>query len=97
MQGKKGGRALREGKWKLVQPKEGETELYDVVADSGENKDVAKANPEMAARLSKIIEEKNGQMIDPVFPGSSVKSEDWGPGGINQKNISKPKSKKQQL
>jgi len=93
LQGKKGGRALREGNWKLVKPTEGDVELYDVVADSGETKDVAKANPEVVARLSKILEEKNGKMIDPVFPGSSVKNEDWGPGGINQKDNPKPKAK----
>ena len=93
LQGKKGGMALREGKWKLVKPTEGDVELYDVVADIGETKDIAKANPEMVARLSKILEEKNSQMIDPVFLGSSVKNEDWGPGGINQKNNPKPKAK----
>ena len=25
------------------------------------------------------------ELIDPVFPGSSIKNEDWGPGGANQK------------
>jgi arylsulfatase A-like enzyme len=93
LQGKKGGMALREGNWKLVKPTEGDVELYDVVADMGETKDVAKANPEITAQLSKTLEERNKQMINPVFPGSSVKNEDWGPGGINQKNNPKPKAK----
>jgi hypothetical protein len=25
------------------------------------------------------------QLVNPVFPGSSIKNEDWGPGGANQK------------
>ena len=94
MQNRKGMAALREGKWKLVRTKEGALELYDLDADLGETKDLAKEKPEILARLSKTLDERNAQMIDPVFPGSSVKNEDWGPGGANQKGKPNAKAKK---
>lgn len=46
--------AMRIGKWKLHQSKEGKEccELYDLESDIGETNDVAAANPDVVARIS---------------------------------------------
>ena len=45
--------ALREGNWKLLLNADGtQRELYDVVADPGEEKNVAEERPEIVDRLS---------------------------------------------
>jgi arylsulfatase len=46
-----GNKAVRDGKWKLVQKWRGPWELYDMEADRTELHDVAARNPEVAARL----------------------------------------------
>lgn len=84
--------AVREGRWKLVRTKDKPDELYDLAADVPESRDLAAAEPEVAARLAAAIDAWTKELIDPVFPGSSAKSEDWGPGGANQKG--KPKALK---
>ena len=43
-----------------------------------------------ADALAVAIDAWSKELIEPVFPGSSAKSEDWGPGGANQKD--KPKA-----
>ena len=78
--------AIREGNWKLVRNGDTPPELFDLHADTSESKNVAAENAETAARLTAALEAWNKELIDPVFPGSSVKNEDWGPGGANQKN-----------
>ena len=46
---------VREGQWKLLTDKEGKrVELFDIPADPGERKNLASANPEIVARLSKL-------------------------------------------
>ena len=77
--------ALRDGNWKLVQTGEAPPELYALVTDPGEKNNLATAKPEVTARLTAALEAWNKELIAPVFPGSSVKDEDWGPGGANQK------------
>jgi arylsulfatase A-like enzyme len=77
--------AIREGNWKLIRTGEQPPELYDLAADIGEAKDLAAGKPEITARLAAALETWNKELIAPVFPGSSVKNEDWGPGGANQK------------
>jgi arylsulfatase A-like enzyme len=77
--------AVREGPWKLVRPKGRPAELYDLVADVGETRDLAGEKPQVAARLVAALDAWDQELIAPVFPGSSVKNEDWGPGGANQK------------
>ena len=77
--------AIREGNWKLVRTGIAAPELYDLAADIAESKDLASAQPEVTARLTAALEAWNKELIAPVFPGSSVKNEDWGPGGANQK------------
>ena len=77
--------AIREGKWKLIRNTNAAPELYDLGTDIGEKNNVAAAHADVTSRLSAALESWNKELIPPVFPGSSVKNEDWGPGGANQK------------
>jgi len=78
--------AVREGSWKFVRTAESPDELYDLAADVGETKNLASEKSEVASRLAAALEAWSKEMIAPVFEGSSVKNEDWGPGGANQKH-----------
>lgn len=84
--------AIREGNWKLVRNGTDPPELYDLSTDEGEKTNLAAANAEVATRLSTTLDAWKKELTDPVFPGSSVKNEDWGPGGANQKG--KPNTRK---
>ena len=79
------GAAIREGRWKLVRIKDKPAELYDLATDIGESRDLAAREPQIARRLSIAIDAWDKELIPPLFLGSSVKNEDWGPGGANQK------------
>jgi arylsulfatase A-like enzyme len=47
---------VRDGDWKfLVAEKEGTTELYDLAADPGETRDLAAAEPAIAAGLAEVL------------------------------------------
>ena len=83
--------AIREGNWKLIRTGENPPELYDLAADPGEKENLATGRPEVAARLVATLEAWNKELTAPAFPGSSVKNEDWGPGGANQKNAPQQK------
>jgi len=48
--------AIRQGQWKLVFLKGGSRELYDLKADIGETKDVGAGNPEVVAKLTKLMQ-----------------------------------------
>lgn len=52
-----GNRAVRSGKWKLVSRHPGEWELYDMVADRTEARDLAAEEPERLATLGALWEE----------------------------------------
>ena len=91
MQGK--ARAVREQNWKLVRLDGQPDELYDLATDLGEARNVAADKPEVASRLAASLAAWEREVIQPVFLGSSVKSEDWGPGGANQKGSPKAKQK----
>jgi arylsulfatase A-like enzyme len=86
--------AVREGNWKLVRNGEQPPELFDLAADISESTNVAIENPQVTARLVAALDSWDKELIAPVFPGSSVKNEDWGPGGANQKNAAQPKQGK---
>ncbi len=77
--------AVRDGRWKLVRVKDQPAELFDLDIDLGETRDLAALKPEVARHLSEAIDVWAKELIPPLFPGSSVKNEDWGPGGANQK------------
>jgi len=82
--------AMREGDWKLVRLKGQPDELYDLAADIGEAQNLAAAMPEVAQRLAAKLDAWNQELMAPAFLGSSVKNEDWGPGGANQRNRPNP-------
>ena len=86
--------AVRAGAWKFVRISDNPDELYDLAGDVGETKNLASEKPEVASRLAAALEGWSKELIAPVFPGSSVKNEDWGPGGANQKNNSNPANPK---
>ena len=75
--------AMREGNWKLVRMSGKPAELYDLAADLSETRDLAAEHPDITARMCATLDAWNSELINPVFPGSSVKNEDWGPGGAN--------------
>ena len=77
--------AVREGNWKLVRNSGLPDELYNLAEDIGETKDLASTQTDIKQRLVGSLEGWNKELIDPAFLGSSVKNEDWGPGGANQK------------
>lgn len=61
--------AIREGEWKLVRHRGRLDELYHLAQDIGEKKDLARAQPAVAARLAAALDAWNQELIDPVFPG----------------------------
>ncbi|MBA4017519.1 MAG: sulfatase [Pirellula sp.] len=50
------GSALRQGRWKLIVDRKNGTELYDLVADPGESRNLASAEPERAAKLKALMQ-----------------------------------------
>ncbi len=77
--------AIRMGDWKLVHEANQPVELYNLAEDLGESKNIAADHPAVLAQLETALAAWNKELIEPVFPGSKAKSEDWGPGGANEK------------
>jgi arylsulfatase A-like enzyme/dienelactone hydrolase len=77
--------AVREGRWKLVRMGGRPDELYDLDADAGESNDLAAAQSHAASRLGAALDAWRKELAPPAFQGSNAKSEDWGPGGANQR------------
>ena len=75
--------AMREGNWKMVRAKNKPAELYDLGNDIAESKDLANEKPDVAKRMNAVLDAWDRELKAPVFLGSSVKNEDWGPGGAN--------------
>ena len=50
------GRAVRQGRWKLVERASGERDLFDLVDDVGETKNLIQQKPELAEKLRKELE-----------------------------------------
>lgn len=76
---------IRQGEWKLVRNEKSALELFNLAEDPSEKVDLANSNSEDLTRLTKTLQTWESEMISPRFLGSSIKSEDWGPGGANQK------------
>ncbi|MCX6902914.1 MAG: sulfatase-like hydrolase/transferase, partial [Verrucomicrobia bacterium] len=85
--------AVREGDWKLVRLKDKPDELYDLATDLGETENLADANSDVARRLAAALKTWDKELAAPAFLGSSVKNEDWGPGGANQRNRANQKAR----
>lgn len=60
-------------------------QVYDLAADVAETRDLASAKPEVARRLAGVLGAWDKELVAPVFLASSVKNEDWGPGGANER------------
>lgn len=70
----RGAFALRDGDYKLIQPKRGEPQvLFNVEEDIGEQRDLAAASAERVATMQKTYGEWNAQLIEPAFEGLQMK------------------------
>ncbi|WP_042724644.1 sulfatase-like hydrolase/transferase [Chthoniobacter flavus] len=68
------GAAVADRDLKLVVPKKGSPQLFDLAVDIGEKSDLAAQNPEKVARLSTLLSEWHAQNARPL----------WGPGSQTQ-------------
>jgi len=59
--------AIREGRYKLVKPADGEVQVYDLETDVGETKDLAATRPELRERLLRAWQEWDRELIPPRF------------------------------
>jgi arylsulfatase A-like enzyme len=59
--------AVRSGDWKLVRNGKQPDELYDLARDIAETKDLASAQPEVAARLAADLAGWDKQLVAPLF------------------------------
>lgn len=59
--------AVREDDWKLVGGENGGTQLFNLVMDLGENRDLAAAQPEVLARLGRAYADWNRDNVAPLF------------------------------
>ena len=64
-----GGRAVRRGDWKLVDPGDGSFELYHLADDLGEARDLAAESPARVAELKAVWDGWNAANRPPAFPG----------------------------
>jgi arylsulfatase A-like enzyme len=64
--GNDGIRAIRAGKWKLIQNKEGNLELYDLKADISEKTDLSKQNPQIVEKLNNEFKAWRSKMATPM-------------------------------
>jgi arylsulfatase A-like enzyme len=70
--GSKAGKwALRQGSWKLLRSgtiaQPGPLELFDLASDIGETKSVLAEHPDTAARLQKLHDAWNAELVEPLF------------------------------
>jgi arylsulfatase A-like enzyme len=76
------GAAVADGDLKLVVPKKGAPQLFDLAADIGEQTDLAAQKPEEVARLSTLLTQWKAQTARPL----------WGPGSLTKASTdAKPK------
>jgi len=59
--------AIREGRYKLVKPAEGEVQVYDLEADAAETTDLAASRPELREKLLQAWQGWNRELIPPRF------------------------------
>ncbi|MDH4476139.1 MAG: sulfatase-like hydrolase/transferase, partial [Verrucomicrobiaceae bacterium] len=64
-----GKHSVRRGDWKLVSEGSKAPELYDLAADVGESKDLAREKPEVVGELMAAIREWEKGTVGPVFAG----------------------------
>jgi arylsulfatase A-like enzyme len=71
----KGGHALRHGDWKLIRPKKGEPQLFNLGDDPYEKTDLAKSMPGKVDELRKILDEQQAR-DNPEMPADLKGLED---------------------
>jgi arylsulfatase A-like enzyme len=62
------GRAVRKGKWKLVEFGDSLSALYDLSKDIGEKSDVSRAHPDVVRELREAWRAWSSQMKPPAWP-----------------------------
>jgi arylsulfatase A-like enzyme len=69
--------AARNGDWKLVVSRggSGKPELYNLVADVGEQKNLAESEPGRAAELQKLYDAWNAEQSEPTVRDSKPKKQ----------------------
>ncbi len=77
--------AVREGDWKLVRGAGATDELYDLKSDVVETKNLAAAQPAIAARLAAALEAWNKELVEPAFPGAAGRTAPGKKGGAKKK------------
>ncbi len=87
--------ATRDGDWKLLQFPGKPVELYNLVSDRDEKTNLADAQPELRDRLATLLADWKKLTVSPIFPGSRIKNEDWGPGGANEAKRSEQRKAKE--
>jgi arylsulfatase A-like enzyme len=65
------GTAVADGDLKLVVPKQGEPQLFDLASDIGEKKDLAAQRPKEVARLSALLDKWMAQTAKPLWGAGS--------------------------
>lgn len=88
--------AVRQGDWKLVRYGGQPDELYNLADDASESNNLATTRQDMSQALDRSLNGWVAELAEPSFLGSSVKNEDWGPGGANQRNSPKKKDASKQ-
>ncbi len=69
------GASVAAGNLKLVVPKQGGPQLFDLAADLGEKIDLAAQRPEEVARLTALLEKWQAQTVQPLWgPGSQARA-----------------------
>jgi arylsulfatase A-like enzyme len=71
--GFKGKHSVRRGNWKLISGPEKKPELFDLEADVGEARDLAKEKPEVVGELVEAIREWEKGTVAPVFGGTAAR------------------------
>lgn len=66
--------AIRKGKWKLIQNKEGKLELYDLIADIGEKTDLSIQNPQIVDKLNNEFKAWRSEMATPMGDSKQKKN-----------------------
>jgi len=61
-------RAVRKGRWKLVQFGSNQVELYDLEADIGEVNDLVAEHPDVVDDLERAYEAWEAEMVEPAWP-----------------------------
>src|SRR5262249_50158663 len=63
--------AIRHGDYKLVQPVQGECQLFDLAHDAAEQHDLKSQQPQLASELERLYQAWNAELSEPLWPPPS--------------------------